>query len=125
MLLLYRMRMENSKAQSTREIGNRNEEVATGFLERNGFRIVDRNFYAKKMGEIDIVAFKGGVLHFVEVKASKGSFDPIYNLTPTKLNRLIKAARYYMQTKSIDHPFCIDALVIRNKSIELIENITL
>ena len=105
--------------------GNESEELATKFLEGAGFVIVERNFYARKLGEIDIVAQKGGVLHFIEVKSGKADFDPVYNLTPTKLHRVVNSAHYYLKSKNLDISFCIDALIIRKGSVELIENITL
>jgi len=108
-----------------RKFGNESEELATRFLEETGFAIVERNFYARKLGEIDIVAEKEGVLHFIEVKSSGKEFDPVYNLTPQKLQRVINSAHYYLKVKKLDLPFCIDALLIRRGEVELIENITL
>ena len=49
------------------ETGVKGEEVATKYLEKKGFLIVNRN-YRKKWGELDIVAEKEGIVHFVEVK---------------------------------------------------------
>ena len=65
--------------------GDASEDLATAFLEQEGFVIVERNYFARKLGEIDIIARKGGVLHFIEVKAGRADFDPVYNVTPAKL----------------------------------------
>ncbi len=108
-----------------REFGQESEELATRFLETAGFKILERNFYARKMGEIDIVAERGGVLHFIEVKSAGRDFDPIYNLTPAKLRRVVNSAHYYLKVKNLDFPYCIDALLIRRGEVELIENITM
>jgi putative endonuclease len=116
---------KGDRMQDTKSFGNYNEDIATRFLIQNGFLIVERNFYARKLGEIDIIAQKDGVLHFIEVKSSRGSFDPIYNITPSKVHKLINSAHYYLKTKRLDMTFCIDALIIRGSDIELIENITL
>lgn len=113
------------KRNRLREFGNESEELATRFLETAGFSIVDRNFYARKMGEIDIIAEKDGVLHFIEVKSAGKSFDPVHNLTATKLRRVINSAHYYLKLKRLDVPFCIDALLIRQGEVELIENVTI
>jgi putative endonuclease len=110
---------------NTKSFGDVGETQATEFLVRNGFLIVERNFYARKLGEIDIIAQKAGVLHFIEVKSSRGSFDPIYNITPSKMHKLINSAHYYLKTKRLDMAFCIDALIIRGDEIDMIENITL
>ncbi|MDE7448198.1 MAG: YraN family protein, partial [Helicobacter sp.] len=51
----------------SRAKGNLAEDKAATFLRHNDFRIVARNFYTR-FGEIDIIAIKKDVLHFVEVK---------------------------------------------------------
>ncbi len=108
-----------------KQFGNDAETLATQFLEEADFQIVERNYYARKLGEIDIIARKGGVLHFIEVKSSGRKFDPIYNLTPTKIARVIRSAHYYLKTHGLDTAYCIDALLVRRGEVELIENITL
>lgn len=50
------------------KIGQIGEDCACKYLEKCGFKILERN-YLKKWGEIDIVAKKGNKLHFVEVKS--------------------------------------------------------
>lgn len=104
--------------------GNIAEELASKYLDSLGFEIVCRNYYAKKMGELDIIAKKNGVVHFVEVKSGHG-FEPIYNITPSKQQKLIKSAELYLKANNITNAFCIDALIIQDGEIELIENITL
>lgn len=106
-------------------LGNQSEEIATAYLEQQSFVILDRNYYAGKLGEIDIVASKEGTLHFIEVKSAKADFDPVYNLTPSKLKKVIHSSLHYMKTHRVDQPFCIDALLIRGKEVEFLENITL
>lgn len=113
------------KRNLLRQFGDDAEELATRFLEEAGFRIVERNYYARKLGEIDIIAEKLGVLHFVEVKSASKDFDPVYNLTAAKLRRVINSAQYYLKEKGLDLPFCIDALIVRRGEVELLENITL
>ena len=105
--------------------GDRSEDLATRFLEQEGFVIVERNYYARKLGEIDIIAQKEDVLHFIEVKSGKADFDPVYNLTPAKMRKIINSAHYYLKSKAIDLPYCIDALIIRGDEVEFIENVTL
>ena len=108
-----------------RSFGAESETLAVSYLQAESFRIVERNYYAGKLGEIDIVAERDGVLHFIEVKSSRGGFDPIYNIGKTKLRRVINSAYHYLKAKRIDMPFCIDALIIRDKKVELLENITM
>jgi putative endonuclease len=108
-----------------KQFGNDAEELATRFLQEAGFVIVERNFYARKMGEIDIIAHRNGVFHFIEVKSAGAAFDPIYNLTPSKLRKIVNSTHYYLKVNHLDVPFCIDALLVRRGEVELLENITL
>ena len=109
----------------SRFFGKKSEDKAIDFLQSRGFKIVDRNFYASRFGEIDIIALKDNILHFIEVKSSKGSFEPIYNITSNKLNKIIKSAQFYLKQKKLKYAWSIDALIIKDDKIELIENITL
>jgi putative endonuclease len=106
-------------------IGNQNESKAVTFLEAEGFHIIERNYYARKLGEIDIIAIHEGVLHFVEVKSAQADFDPIYNFTPSKLRKVINSAHYYMKSKKLDMVFSIDLILVRWDDIEFLENVTL
>ena len=105
--------------------GNQSENLATLFLEQEGYAIVERNYYARKLGEIDIIAQKDGVLHFIEVKSGRADFEPVYNFSHTKLRKVVNSAHYYLKSKHLDLPFCVDALIIRGDEVEFIENVTL
>ena len=105
--------------------GDESENLATRFLEEEGFVIVERNYFARKLGEIDIIAKRDEVLHFIEVKSGKADFDPIYNITPSKLRKVINSVQYYLKTKQLEFPFSIDALIVRGDEVEFIENVTL
>ena len=104
----------------SRAKGNIGEEKAVSFLEERGYRIVDRNYYSR-FGEIDIIAKKDEVLHFIEVKS--GEYDPIYQVTARKISKIVKTADIYMQKKRLQCDYCFDAIIV-TEDIELIENIT-
>ncbi len=110
---------------STKKLGDLNEDRAISYIKSLGFRIVERNYYAKKLGEIDIIAIQDNIWHFIEVKSAQADFDPIYNFTPTKLRRVINSTLYYIKEKNLDIAFCIDVIIIRGRDIELIENVTI
>ena len=107
----------------SRAIGNLAEDKAAKYLKDLGFEVIERNFYSK-FGEIDIIALKGRILHFIEVKSGK-NFDPIYAITPKKLDKILKTVNYYIFKKKINLDISIDALIVRGNDIELLENITL
>lgn len=77
--------------------GDAAEDRACRHLEGAGFTIVERNFRARG-GEIDIVARKGDVLVFVEVRSRRGAaFEtPEASVTPAKRRRIVVAARRYL-----------------------------
>lgn len=59
-------------SQTTKQLGNWGEAIAADYLQREGFELVSRNWRCV-VGEIDIIACKDGVWHFVEVKTRRGS----------------------------------------------------
>lgn len=91
-----------------------------------GLRLWSAIFFAR-YGEIDIVARRANLLHFIEVKSGAG-FDPIFNITPSKIEKLQKALRLYLAKHPSKLPYCLDALIIRyggeRTEFELLENIT-
>ena len=80
----------------SRAKGNVAEDKASEFLLGLGFTIEERNFYSR-FGEIDIIAVKDEVLHFIEVKSGLDYESAIQNITPTKISRLVKTANVYMK----------------------------
>jgi len=108
---------------NTKTKGNLAESKACDFLIQNDYKILKRNFYFRG-GEIDIIAFKDNTIHFIEVK-SGSSFEPIFNITPSKIKRIIKGAYIYMKKTKLNKPFCIDAIIIKENFIEHIKNLTL
>ena len=100
------------------------EDKAVEFLSSSGYQIIERNYYARKLGEIDIVAFKDDVYHFVEVKSGE-SFEAVYNITPSKLHKLYRSIEYYLKVKKLDVAYCVDAIIFAGEELEYLENITL
>lgn len=108
----------------SRAKGNAAEDRAYKFLLENGFLIIERNFYSR-FGEIDIIAIKDEVLHFIEVKSGLDYESAVQNITKTKLSRVIKTGYVYLKKNKLDVVFVYDALIVTPKDVELVENITL
>ncbi len=127
--------MDNRTAK--RKLGDIGENVACEFLRKRGFQIVERN-YLRKWGEIDIVARKGSMLHFVEVKSvthgtlrqsSGQAFRPEENMHPGKLKRLYRTIETYLLHRKHEGEWQLDLITAkintdtREARVEIIENI--
>ena len=73
------------------------EQAAIDYLRQHGFMIVERNYRVDR-SEVDIIASRGGELHFVEVKSRKaGSMTtPEEAVNARKLRAMRRAASAYM-----------------------------
>lgn len=108
----------------TRAKGNIAEERGCDYLRQHGCQIIDRNVY-NRFGEIDIIALRDKVIHFVEVKSALSYEQAVNNITRAKLQKLSRTIQTYLQQKRLNLDYCIDALIITDEGIEWIENITL
>lgn len=116
-------------ANRTARVG---EEKACKFLQKEGYRIIERNFRIG-YGEIDIIAVNKDCLVFVEVKTrtSDKFGSPLEAITPWKLKSLIKTAQLYKKLNpKLPDSLRIDAVSVKLvngqeiEDIEHIENIT-
>lgn len=105
--------------------GNIAEDKALEFLKTQGFTIIEQNFYAKKLGEIDIISKKEKTYHFIEVKSATDYEIAVNNVTVQKLGKLKRSVDYYLQKNNLEVDFCIDVIIVVDEQIELLENITL
>lgn len=122
------------KRTEKRKLGDIGENIASDYLKRHGFEILDRN-YLRKWGELDIVAKKKEIIHFVEVKSVSvtyvtSSYRPEENVHPWKLKRLSRAMQTYILEKRLDDKeFQLDIITVkinqtnRKARVELIENV--
>jgi len=90
-------------AAAKRELGDWGEEKAVGYLRWRGWRIVERNFSCR-LGEIDIIASRFGVLAFVEVKLRRDDShgEAKEFVTIQKQRRLAAAAAFYLSGHETD-----------------------
>ena len=75
-----------------KRLGDAGEEVAAGHLLRRGYRILERN-YRTRWGELDIVAFDGVTIAFVEVKTRRAAsgrtpFESVHSLKRDQVRRM-------------------------------------
>ncbi len=97
-----------------RWFGTRSERVASTFLRRLGYRILQHNFTCD-LGEIDIVALDGKCIVFVEVRSTEGSdaLTPAKSVDLQKQKRLTRLALYYLKGRGLlDQAARFDVLAI-------------
>ncbi|HSW59175.1 MAG TPA: YraN family protein [bacterium] len=106
---------------NTRQYGAEAELFTANWLERNGYKILDRNFFMRG-GEIDIVAQIDDTIAFVEVRSWDREFwdggTPLETINKMKIGHIIKTALYYIQKKRI----CLQSYNIRFDVAGLIKN---
>jgi putative endonuclease len=88
-----------------RALGRRGEDYAHRYLQRKGYKVVARNYRTASGGnEVDVIAWQGGRLVFVEVKSrtSDESSAPERAVTPEKQRRIIRAAEDYSRRAKVE-----------------------
>jgi putative endonuclease len=123
------------------QTGKTGEDIAVKHLVKHSFQILDRN-YRKKWGEIDIIAKKDKIIHFIEVKSIRYEADmpiryenhqPEENIHLWKRKRLARAIKTYLADKKIsdETEWQVDMMAvfldfkIRRAKIRMTENILL
>ena len=89
-------------ADTTTSRGSAAEDAALAWLEDQGLRLVARNFRCK-MGEIDLIMNDGNTLVFIEVRLRNNPhhMTGAESVTHRKMQRLIRTARFYLQSQPI------------------------
>lgn len=88
-----------TKRQRAERWGRFAEDLATLRLQLTGWRILDRRARTGA-GELDIVARRGGVLAFVEVKARGTLETALEAVTPYQRGRILRAAAVWRGRRS-------------------------
>ncbi len=80
-----------------REKGKKGEIVAVLYLKNRNYSILARNFWSKN-GEIDIIARKDNIIHFIEVKSwdKYGIENLEYSINSRKQRRIIETSMYFL-----------------------------
>lgn len=115
--------------KTAKQIGNLGEELAEKYLKKRFWRILSRN-YSVRGGEIDIIAYRFGVLVCFEVKARSNDLygKPSDAVDSEKLKHIRTAAKSFYSAYcgggrvSVGYPFGIQRKrPIRKKRIDVIE----
>lgn len=80
--------------------GRRAETVAALYLRFLGWRVLARRFTSGRgsgAGEVDLIARRGGVVAFVEVKARATVEEALEAVTPAQRSRIVRGAEAWLQ----------------------------
>ncbi|OHA49523.1 MAG: hypothetical protein A2991_04220 [Candidatus Terrybacteria bacterium RIFCSPLOWO2_01_FULL_58_14] len=104
------------------ELGKKGEELAEAYLRNRGCRILARNWSfrsvksGKLLGEVDLIAQRGGDTIFVEVKAgrrSEAAFRPEIHVSRAKLQKIRQTAQRWLAIQGrSDTPWQVDVIAI-------------
>ena len=102
------------------------EDAAVRYLQRQGYRIVERNFRSR-LGEIDIITEHEGYIVFVEVRSRRGSSFgvPQETVNRTKQGKVRRMATQYLKFKGAWQRPCrfdvVGVILDRADNIESVE----
>ncbi len=110
--------VQKKRRQSAYRRGKIAETFAATFLMAKGFVILERR-YKSRYGEIDLIAKRGRLVIFVEVKARAKLVDAVYAITQKQQQRIVTASMDWLshnpQSDNTDLRF--DAILIGTKSL--------
>jgi putative endonuclease len=104
-------RLGSASKQAARQTGVKGETYAYWYLRRNGYTPIARNYTVSGIkGEIDIIAYDGPVLAFVEVK-TRSEAGPVPSRPEDAVNHekrrnLSRMARQFLRARRIEQAVC-------------------
>jgi putative endonuclease len=98
------------------ELGERGEDLAAAYLQKNGYIILETN-WRKGSLEVDIIAQKDDILVIAEVKTRSTNYfgEPEEFVTKAKQRNLIRAANLYIQFNNMDTETRFDIISVLKK----------
>ena len=115
-------RIQRSKSGS----GRAAEDFVAQHLLSNGYRILERNCVMSRLGELDIVASKDGVICFVEVRSRRTSRlgAPAETVGARKQRKLRTLASLFLARRGLENPARFDvASVVWNGDTPILDYI--
>lgn len=110
-----------------RKLGNAGEDLACRYLQKEGYKILERNKHYSRFCEIDIIAKYKNTHIFVEVKTRKSDAfgTPFEAITKTKYENIKKGVLNYISENKVKD-YRIDVIGITLKpelKIEHLKNV--
>lgn len=115
------------EVMNNRQLGDNGEDIACKFLEKQGYKILERNKHYSRFCELDIIAQQGQTTVFVEVKTRKKSYfgSPLEAITKSKFSNIVKGVHYYLSENRVkDYRIDVVGITLRPQiKIEHLKNI--
>ncbi|MCM1452444.1 MAG: YraN family protein [Clostridium sp.] len=106
------MRADDTASPQKDKTGRWGEDAAEHYLAAEGYAILERNWRMGRL-ELDIVAQKGGIIAFVEVKTRRSmETDPSLAVDKRKRARMITAADTYLKRYKLPFDYRFDIISI-------------
>lgn len=105
-------------------VGNQGETIAKKYLVKAGYKIKEMN-YKNPLGEIDIIAYDGEVLAFIEVKYRQNDFFglPREAVNNNKQFRIRRVANSYINKYALHEKTCrFDVVEILGEEVTIIKD---
>ncbi|MBN2645467.1 MAG: YraN family protein [Desulfuromonadaceae bacterium] len=89
--------------QERLQLGRWGEQQAVRYLRRRLYRVLEVN-YRSRLGEVDIIARRGSVLAFIEVKTRRQTLFGAAQeaVTLRKQRQILRVAQGYLQQSALD-----------------------
>jgi len=95
------------------ELGLKGEEIATAYLKKEGYKILERNWFSDRK-EVDIIAKQGDEIVIIEVKTREGDYfeEPWEAVSTRKIRNIVEVADAWLIQKKIDLETRFDVISI-------------
>lgn len=118
-MCIFAIFRKKKKRLSAYELGKYGEELASRYLKKNGYIILERN-YKCIYGEVDIIAKNNDCIVFVEIKTRKKIREimPEDSIGYSKKQHLLKSAEYYISTLPDEVNYRFDVVSIELNDLQ-------
>lgn len=123
---LYKQMAEvknSARDAENKKLGREGEKQAVKYLKKNGYKILEKN-HRTRFGEVDVIARKGEVVAFIEVKTRLTDIfgSPSQAVTRERQFKYIQAAKFYFAGCETDCVVRFDVIEIFRGNLNHIES---
>ncbi len=113
----------SARDAENKKLGREGEKQAVKYLKKNGYKILEKN-YRTRFGEVDVIARKGEVVAFIEVKTRLTDIfgSPSQAVTRERQFKYVQAAKFYFAGREIDCVVRFDVIEIFRGNLNHIES---